>query len=64
MVKKELNTVQYDRLVNFASSYGSDWRNILLTMWQRGADCREPDGHILRQIRNNFGPSWLATFCL
>jgi hypothetical protein len=47
----------------FAAKYANirgGWKEHLLTVWMSGADAREPDGHLLRQVRNEFGPSWLA----
>lgn len=37
----------------------SDWRDALSSAWSAGWDDQEPDGHLLRQLRNNFGPQWL-----
>jgi hypothetical protein len=33
-------------------------------MWFDGRDANEPDGGYLRQIRNQFGPSWLLKYRL
>jgi|ETNvirnome_2_300_1030623.scaffolds.fasta_scaffold08324_5 hypothetical protein len=39
-----------------------DWKQHLLDAWRTGGDVNAiPDGHLLRQVRNQFGPSWLAT---
>jgi hypothetical protein len=49
----------------FAAKYGKlrgGWQEHLLTVWMSGADAREPDGHLLRQLRNQFGPRWLAKY--
>ena len=49
----------------FAAKYGKlrgGWQEHLLTCWMSGADAREPSGHLLRQVRNSFGPSWLAKY--
>jgi hypothetical protein len=49
----------------FAARYAAlrgGWKEHLLTCWMSGADAREPDGHLLRQLRNQFGPTWLSTY--
>lgn len=49
----------------FAAKYAKlrgGWQEHLLTCWMSGADAREPSGHLLRQVRNSFGPSWLAKY--
>ncbi len=43
----------------FAARHGRTWRADLAAAWLSGADAREPDGHLLRQVRNRFGPAWL-----
>lgn len=45
----------------FAARHGRDWRYALVDAWLTGRDAREPDGHLLRQVRNTCGPAWLAT---
>jgi hypothetical protein len=49
----------------FAAKYATKrggWKEHLITCWMNGADAREPNGHLLRQVRNQFGPSWLKTW--
>ena len=59
-MKKTL-TPEQDRVVRaFATEHGRTWKQELRDAWMRGSD----GGGELRQIRNNFGPSWLATFKL
>ena len=44
---------------------GKNWKQQLLDDWRTGADVEAlPDyrGSYLRQIRNQFGPSWLNTY--
>ncbi|MCX7179593.1 MAG: zincin-like metallopeptidase domain-containing protein, partial [Proteobacteria bacterium] len=48
----------------FARKYGRTWKHALLNAWLNGDDAREPCGHYLRQIRNQFGPTWLIKFKL
>jgi hypothetical protein len=54
----ELNAEQRDALRDFSKANGRTWRQILLTMWERGTDDREP---LLRQIRNSIGPTGLLS---
>lgn len=44
----------------FAAKYGKSWKNALRTAWMNGSDTQEPDGHVLRQIRNTLGPKILT----
>jgi hypothetical protein len=43
----------------FAKKNGRTWKSQLNLMWQDGRDADQIDGHLLRQVRNNLGPSWL-----
>jgi hypothetical protein len=43
----------------FAVKHGRKWRAALADAWWTGRDASEPDGHLLRQVRNRFGPAWL-----
>lgn len=56
----DLNPEQRQRLEEFAKKHGSTWRATLHNMWWTGDDARQTNGHLLRQIRNQFGPVWLA----
>lgn len=51
---------QMEALRAFAKKYGKDWKQELCDKWMCGADANEPNGHLLRQVRNQLGPSWLA----
>lgn len=62
MVKKEPAPEQLKRLLEFAKEHGRAWRYDLDLLWCNGRDANERDGHLLRQIRNQLGPSWLAAF--
>lgn len=55
---------QLSRLQSFAQAHGRYWKRELSDMWQDGRDAREQDGHLLRQVRNQLGPRWLAAFTL
>ena len=48
----------------YAARHGRTWRAALATAWSTGRDAAEPDGHLLRQVRNSHGPAWLATVTL
>lgn len=58
------NAEQLAAVRAFAEKYGKDWKNKLSIAWSRGTDDREPNGALLRQLRNNFGPEWLKKFKL
>jgi hypothetical protein len=53
------NQEQLAALQHYAISRGRSWKQDLNTAWMNGADAREDDGHLLRQVRNDFGPTWL-----
>jgi hypothetical protein len=56
------NPEQLQAVQAFAAKYATKsegWKEHLITCWMNGADAREPDGHLLRQVRNQFGPQWL-----
>jgi len=53
---------QLAALKTFASRHGRQWKRALNNAWLDGSDAREPDGHLLRQIRNHFGPQWLKRY--
>jgi hypothetical protein len=43
----------------FAARHGRTWRADLADAWLSGSDAGQPDGHLLRQVRNQHGPAWL-----
>jgi hypothetical protein len=47
----------------FADKYGRRWKTELITRWMNGRDDYEPMGSYLRQVRNQFGPTWLMDKC-
>lgn len=61
MNTKKLTPEQSSRVRLFAESYGAGWKEELLNFWLTGKDAQLADGHLLRQVRNNFGPKWLET---
>lgn len=50
---------QLTALTAYKTKYGRQWKTKLLTAWLYGTDCKEPAGHLLRQVRNQLGPQWL-----
>ena len=58
------NEEQLKAVAAFARQHGPGWKTILLFAWANGEDTRCQDGHLLRQLRNSFGPAWLKTFSL
>lgn len=55
------NQAQLAALQAFATKYGAQWKNKLEAAWAKGSDEREPDGALLRQVRNQYGPEWLRS---
>lgn len=53
------NQAQLAALQAFATKHGAQWKNKLESAWIKGSDDREPEGALLRQVRNQFGPEWL-----
>jgi hypothetical protein len=51
---------QLDALIQWASEHGRNWRQALNTAWMNGDYDGFNNSHLLQQVRNNFGPSWLA----
>lgn len=60
--ERQITPEQAAALDLFARSHGVHWKRQLLTAWQRGTDDKEPGGCYLRQLRNNFGPTWLGSY--
>lgn len=46
-----LNQEQELRLEEFRAQFGATWRHHLFNQWLTGDDLRQPQGHILREIR-------------
>ena len=50
-------------LREYAELKGADWKAKLGADWLHGREVNAiPDGHLLRRIRNNFGPKWLINY--
>lgn len=48
----------------FAARHGRTWRADLAAAWLSGTDAAAPGGHLLRQVRNTYGPRWLRRVTL
>ena len=60
--KEQPSPEQLEALESFKRSHGSGWKEDLANAWWTGRDASQPNGHLLRQIRNQFGPQWLANY--
>ena len=60
----ELTTEQQTAVQAFAAKHGRKWKSALADAWMTGRDASQPDGWALRQVRNQFGPKWLAAVTL
>lgn len=58
--RKNPTPEQYLALARFHDKHGRNWKQKLNIAWSNGTDANEPDGALLRQVRNQFGPEWLA----
>lgn len=58
----EPSTSQLQALERFATKHGREWKAVLSAAWTSGRDESMPDGALLRQVRNQLGPEWLASF--
>ncbi|HJP68007.1 MAG TPA: hypothetical protein VJ846_03810 [Sphingomicrobium sp.] len=61
-VTESLTPEQAKALSTFARRHGRYWKKKLAALWQSGQDSREPEGPLLRQIRNVGGHSLLVGF--
>ena len=59
---ESLTREQANALQTFARRHGRYWKKKLAELWQSGRDSREPEGPLLRQIRNGGGHSLLVAF--
>jgi hypothetical protein len=59
-----LTPEQLGALRRFAGRNGRTWKSTLQGLWASGADARDPDGPLLRGIRNELGATWLTRFKL
>ena len=61
---KSLTVEQLAALHRFSEHHGRQWKAKLKSLWASGKDDTQPDGALLRQIRNDLGPKWLSRFSL
>ena len=57
-----LTQEQQDVIAEFANTHGRKWKSVLSKMWMNGSDANQPNGHVLRSIRNTLGPRWLKSY--
>ncbi len=62
--EESLTPEQANALLTFARRHGRYWKRKLAELWQSGRDSGEPEGPLLRQIRNGGGHSLLVGFRL
>ena len=56
---EDLNAEQQAALLRFKEKHGRCWKKKLQDKWLDGSDVKEPNGHLLRQIRNQ-NENWLT----
>jgi hypothetical protein len=59
------NTEQLAAVRDYALAVGPEWKASLTTDWLRAGTAvssMRDRYHLLQQVRNKFGPAWLATF--
>lgn len=59
-----LTAAERDALQDFARRYGRGWKNALRHLWLKDHFRLEPNGDILRALRDTRGAAWLSTFVL
>lgn len=57
---EDLSLKQRETLIAFRDQHGDGWKEVLAEMWRSSSDLCQPQGHHLRQVRNQFGPKWLS----
>ena len=55
-MKPQLTEEQERAIQKYREIYGDYWKACLLDDWLTGKDASRPNGHLLRQVRNQFGP--------
>lgn len=53
---------QLEAIETYRLQHGAKWKEKLSDAWASGRDDREPNGALLRQVRNTFGPEWLQAY--
>ena len=60
MNEGEPTTEQLQAVINYARRWGKHWKERLIDEWMDGYGYGTQDSHLLQQVRNQFGPQWLA----
>ena len=55
---------QIEALTQFAAVHGRNWKSVLRNAWMDGDYQGFENSHLLQQVRNTFGPSFLIGFRL
>ena len=58
------STEQVEALKAWAALYGRNWKSALRSAWMDVNYHGFADSHLLQQVRNTFGPSWLVRFVI
>jgi hypothetical protein len=58
------STEQIEALTQFAAIHGRNWKSVLRDAWMDGDYQGFENSHLLQQVRNTFGPSFLIGFRL
>lgn len=59
-----LRADQFNAIKAWAKLHGRNWKAPLRDAWMEGDYQGFHDSHLLQQVRNTFGPSWLVRFVL
>ena len=59
-LEEAISDEHMEAIKSYADKHGKDWKQKLSTAWMKGTDSSEPNGHLLRQVRNQHGPSVLS----
>jgi hypothetical protein len=61
-----LSNEQQEAIFLYATEKGNNWKEQLASDWMRAAyNWNHPDkSYLLQQVRNQFGPRWLADVCV
>lgn len=63
-MNKQPSAMQLAALIDFATRCGRNWKTALNHSWETGDYDSTVDKPSLQQVRNQFGPTWLARFTL
>ena len=62
----KLSNEQQEAIFLYATEKGNNWKEQLASDWMRAVyNWNHPDkSYLLQQVRNQFGPRWLADVCV